>query len=89
MDYDGALPRHESGRRRHFFEPTWCSPAGRGQRDPLAQFMELLYMGIDASCTHMYERGLAIQMRGARSAALLTGSWTCCGLFGQPGACAR
>ena len=31
------------------------------------KFIELLYMGIDASCTHMYSRGLAIHMRGARS----------------------
>ena len=50
------------------------------------KFMELLYMGIDASCTHMYERGLAIHMRGARSrGASLTEIMDVLRLFGSQG----
>jgi len=51
------------------------------------KFMELLYMGIDASCTHMYERGLAISSPGSPQSRRVAGprSWTCCGLFGSPG----
>jgi len=50
------------------------------------KFMELLYMGIDASCTHMYERGLAIHLRGARSrGASLTEIMDVLRLFGSQG----
>jgi hypothetical protein len=72
---------------RHFFEAYLVFARGPWDNGILShKFMELLYMGIDASCTHMYERGLAIHLRGARSrGASLTEIMDVLRLFGSQG----